>query len=173
MGAAIGRRILVIGPPGSGKTWFSTALSRAIHVPVYHLDRVYWKPGWVRAGMEEVREGLERLLAREEWILDGNYHDTLARRADASDMVVLLDVPRPRCILNVLVRIVRKRRAVRDDIPENSPERLDLSFLRWIWTYDREIKPVTGRLLADARRTRRVVVLRNRSEMRDFLSRPG
>jgi adenylate kinase family enzyme len=172
MGMSVGRRILVIGPPGSGKSWLSTVLSTAIHIPVYHLDRLYWKPGWVRASPPEVREGLGKLLSLEEWVLDGNYHDTLAERVNVADTIILLDVGRFRCILNVIARVVQKRRVTRDDIPDGSPERLDISFLRWIWNYDRDIKPVTERLLAEARRTRRVIVLRTRPEMREFLS-PG
>ena len=45
---AIGRRVLVSGMAGSGKSTFSRALSAKTGLPVIHLDVHYWKPGWVK-----------------------------------------------------------------------------------------------------------------------------
>ncbi len=60
---AIGRRVLVIGMAGSGKSTFSRALSAKTGLPVIHLDLYQWKPGWVRPSEEEWRETQTRVLA--------------------------------------------------------------------------------------------------------------
>ena len=56
---AIGRRVLVIGMAGSGKSTFSRALSAKTGLPVIHLDLYQWKPGWVRPST-----GSQRLRTR-------------------------------------------------------------------------------------------------------------
>jgi adenylate kinase family enzyme len=40
------QKIIVIGSSGSGKSTFSRKLSRAMNIPVYHLDALFWKPNW-------------------------------------------------------------------------------------------------------------------------------
>ena len=41
-----GRRVLVDGMMGSGKSTFARALSAKTGLPLIHLDSHYWKPGW-------------------------------------------------------------------------------------------------------------------------------
>ena len=60
---AVGRRVLVIGMAGSGKSTFSRALSAKTGVPVIHLDFHYWKPGWVKPSDDEWRDKQRGLLA--------------------------------------------------------------------------------------------------------------
>ena len=44
---SIGRRVLVTGMAGSGKSTFSRSLAAKTGLPVIHLDVHFWKPGWV------------------------------------------------------------------------------------------------------------------------------
>src|SRR5690348_17332073 len=44
----VGRRVLVTGMAGSGKSTFSRALSAKTGLPLIYLDLHYWKPGWVK-----------------------------------------------------------------------------------------------------------------------------
>ena len=36
------KKIIVIGPGGSGKSYFSKELSQILDIPVYHLDNIFW-----------------------------------------------------------------------------------------------------------------------------------
>ena len=47
------KKILVIGSPGSGKSYFSKQLSKILNIPVYHLDLIYWHENWVSMPKEE------------------------------------------------------------------------------------------------------------------------
>ena len=47
-------RILVIGCPGAGKSTLSRQLGEKLGLPVIHLDRLFWKPGWVESTREEI-----------------------------------------------------------------------------------------------------------------------
>src|SRR4029079_12871886 len=89
----IGRRVLVTGMAGSGKSTFSRALGAKTGLPVIHLDVHYWKPGWVKPSDEEWRGKQRALLARDEWIADGNYYETLDTQVQRATTVVLLDTP--------------------------------------------------------------------------------
>ncbi|MFV2111443.1 hypothetical protein ACFHW0_03760 [Micromonospora sp. LOL_025] len=44
------RRILVVGSAGAGKSTLSHEVARRLDLPLIHLDRHYWQPGWVALG---------------------------------------------------------------------------------------------------------------------------
>lgn len=104
----VGRRVIVTGMPGSGKSTFSRALSARTGLPVIHLDLHYWKPGWVKPPDDEWRVKQRILLAGDAWIADGNYHETLDLRLERADTVVYLDTPWWACAGRAFVRGVRR-----------------------------------------------------------------
>lgn len=105
---AVGRRVLVIGSAGSGKSTFSRALSTRTALPVVHLDVHYWGPGWVKPSDEEWRERQRVLLSGDAWIADGNYLETLDLRLERAESVVLLDTPWWTCARRAFVRGLRR-----------------------------------------------------------------
>jgi len=90
---AIGRRVVVTGLAGSGKSTFAFALAAKTGLPVIHLDLAFWKPGWVAPSESEWREKQRVVLAGDAWIADGNYHETLDLRLGHADTLVVLDMP--------------------------------------------------------------------------------
>jgi adenylate kinase family enzyme len=108
-GPSFGRRVVVTGRAGAGKSTFSRALSVKTGIPVVHLDVHFWKPGWVEPSEDEWREKQLDLITRDEWILDGNYHASLELRLERADTAVFLDTPWWVCAWRALVRGVRKR----------------------------------------------------------------
>ena len=104
----IGRRVLVTGMAGSGKSTFSRSLAAKTGLPVIHLDLHFWKPGWVAPSEREWREKQSGLLASDEWIADGNYHETLDLRLERADTVVFLDTPWWVCAGRAFLRGLRK-----------------------------------------------------------------
>jgi hypothetical protein len=111
--SVIGRRILVIGPAGSGKSMFSQSLSAATGLRVIHLDVHYWRPGWVRPSEREWREQQRRLLSGDAWIADGNDLPTLDLRLERAEDVVLLDTPWWICACRAFLRGLRRPAAWR------------------------------------------------------------
>src|SRR3954454_25337663 len=45
-GSSVGRRVVVTGMAGAGKSTFSRALSAKTGLPIIVLDLHFWKPGW-------------------------------------------------------------------------------------------------------------------------------
>src|SRR5205085_8526803 len=68
----VGRRVVVTGLAGAGKSTFSRALSAKTGLPPIYLDLHFWKPGWVAPPDDEWREKQRGLLAGAAWIADGN-----------------------------------------------------------------------------------------------------
>ena len=105
---AIGRRVLVDGMAGSGKSTFSRALSAKTGLPVIHLDVHYWRPGWVKPSKDDWQETQRSLLAGDAWIADGNDLETLELRLERADTVVLLETPWWTCASRAFMRGLRK-----------------------------------------------------------------
>lgn len=104
----VGRRVIVTGMPGSGKSTFSTALSARTGLPLVNLDLHYWRPGWTRPSDDEWRAKQRGLLAGDCWIADGDYHETLVLRLERADTVVVLDTPWWVCAARAFVRGLRR-----------------------------------------------------------------
>jgi adenylate kinase family enzyme len=103
-GPVIGRRIVVTGLAGSGKSTLSIALAAATGLPLVHLDLWYWQPGWTAPSDDHWRAAQRTALAGDAWIADGNYSDTLDLRLALADTVVALDLPWWRCSARALRR---------------------------------------------------------------------
>lgn len=162
------RRVLVIGSGGAGKSTLARALGARLGLPVVHLDRLYWRPGWEETPLREWVPTVERILDGEAWVIDGNYGGTLERRLAACDTAVFLDLPRVLCLWRVVRRRVRYAGRTRPDTAAGCPERLSWDFVRWIWRYP-EHRRARGVATLAAAEGVRVVHLRSRREVRDFL----
>jgi adenylate kinase family enzyme len=119
--AAIGRRVLVIGMAGSGKSTFARALSAKTGLPVIHLDVHYWRPGWVKPSEEAWRETQRSLLAGDAWIMDGNDLQGLELRLERADTVVFLDTPWWTCACRAFMRGLLKANG---EMPEGCEDSL-------------------------------------------------
>lgn len=168
------QRVLVVGAGGAGKSTFAVRLGQRTGLPVIHLDRLYWQPGWVEPGRAAWEATVARLVGAERWILDGNFGSTLERRIDACDTVVFLDVPRLLCLWRVLRRRLKHPAQARADMAPGCHERLSLDFLWWVWTYPTRRRPLLLRRLRALRPEQTAVVLHSDAEIARFLeSLPG
>ena len=111
-------------------------MGEILELPVIHLDRHFWSPGWVEARKDVWADKVEQLCARPEWIMDGNYGGTLHLRLPAADAVVLLDLPPWQCVWGVYKRKLFPDVDGRSDIADGCSERLpDHQFLWWVASY--------------------------------------
>lgn len=161
------RRALVVGSCGAGKTRFSLELGRKTGLPLIHLDRCYWKPGWVKPTREEWRETVSTLIRGESWILDGNYASSFDLRMPVCDTVIFLDYPRGLCLRRTLKRRLGPRE--RPDMAPGCAERVDLDFLRYVWSFPRLHRPRILEALESFGRGKRVETLRSPAEAERFL----
>ncbi len=137
-------RILVIGCPGSGKSTFARKLRAATGLPLYYLDMIFHRPDRSTASREEFDSALSEILAKDRWIIDGNYLRTLPLRLRACDLVFFFDLPVDICISGAASRIGTRR----EDLPWTE-ESLDPEFLQYIKDFPKDQLPEIKRLLAD------------------------
>ncbi len=102
------QRIVVVGSSCSGKTTFAHKLAQALGLAPIELDAIYWKPNWCQRPLEEFRALVEKAIAGESWIVDGNYskvRDLIWKRATH---VIWLNLPFFLVLGRVLHRTVRR-----------------------------------------------------------------
>ncbi len=166
-------RVAVVGSPGAGKTTFSLALAGLTGLPVVHLDKLYWKPGWVEPSAYRWRKQVAEVAAAPRWIVDGNYGGTLDLRLARADTVIALDFPASLCLLRATRRIAEGYGRVRPDLAAGCPERWDLTFLAYIARFGRN-GGGRNRMLERLQQVREdvtVVTLQTPREARAFLRR--
>ena len=157
------KRILVIGCPGSGKSTFSKKLHNLTHLPLCHLDMLYWKADKTTVESAVFLERLAEILSEEAWIIDGNYASTMELRMSACDTVLFLDYPPELCLAGVRERMGKRR----SDIPWVETEE-DPEFIEFINRFSVENRPQILALL-ERYADKTIRVFKNRREAEEFL----
>ncbi|MCM1533647.1 MAG: AAA family ATPase [Corallococcus sp.] len=135
-------RVAVIGCPGSGKTTFARRLGEILSREVIHLDRVLWNSGWQMLPYDERAVIHDNLIAREEWIIDGMWKSHLPSRFEKATCVIFLDYPRRISFSRALKRRIKYSGKQRDDIADGCTEKLDGYFVKYIWTFNKKVRPL-------------------------------
>lgn len=107
-----GQRVVVVGGPGSGKTWLAGRLAERLGAVHVEVDELWWsRPGWVHVTADELRAALAVRLeaAGGRWVVDGNYLEEIgAQLWPAADTLVWLDLPRRRAVTRAVLRSARR-----------------------------------------------------------------
>jgi adenylate kinase family enzyme len=127
--ALVGRRIAVIASAsGNGKTTLGREAARRLGVPFVELDAWVHGPGWVETPDADLRARVSGVLAREGWVIDGQYRRKLGDMVlRAADEVVWLDLPL-RIWLFRLLRRTGRRRLRREELWNGNRETLRTAF---------------------------------------------
>ena len=129
-------KFAVVGYSGSGKSTLAVRLGEMAGVPVLHLDKVQFLPGWEVRDQEESRAMVEEFLDQNQnrgWVIDGNYSNFhYDRRMGEADLIFFLNFPRRICLPQALYRNWKYKGKSRESIAEGCDEKMDLEFLWWI-----------------------------------------
>lgn len=161
-------RIIIIGCGGAGKSTLARQLGEKLDIPVVHLDKLFWKPGWVEASEEEFDCLLAQELEKAKWIMDGNFTRTLPQRMERCDTIIYMDFSRWACLRGVIKRMLSTYGKVRPDMGEGCPERVDWAFLKWVWNFNKNNRERYYRLLNETENVE-TVALKKRRQVRKFL----
>lgn len=165
------RRIMIFGGSGSGKSTLAQQIGAVLGLPVVHIDRIYWLPGWEMRAPEDVIKMIRAEIAAPEWIFEGNHSKTLDERAALADLIIYLDMPLRLRLWRFTKRWWTYRGQTRPDMTEGCNERWDPVFVRdFIWRHRRDKRPQALAHLDRWRSEgRRVVHLQSPRAVRLFL----
>ena len=159
------KKIIVIGCPGSGKSYFSKELQKITGLPLYHLDMMFWNADKTTVDKSTFMTRLNNVLKAEEWIIDGNYVSTMELRVEACDTVFFLDYPTDICLDGVKERLGKSR----SDMPwiENTE---DADFVDFIKSFSETTRPKIVNIL-QRYRNKSVFIFADRKEANEFLEK--
>lgn len=137
------KKIVVLGSPWSGKSTFSKKLQEATGLPLFHLDKLFWKPWWEMTPREEQEKIQKELVQEDKWIIDGNYTSTVHLRVPHADTIIFFDLPRSTCMVRVLKRVFKTSWGIekRTDMGEWCNERISMKFLGFVWNFRKHTQP--------------------------------
>ena len=101
-------RVNVVGSSGSGKSTLGRQIAARLDIPYVELDEIQWKPNWTESTDEQLFGGLERALAGDQWVLDGNYSRTERIKWARVQQIVWLDLPYWLVFWQVFTRTIRR-----------------------------------------------------------------
>ena len=154
------KKVLIVGCGGSGKSTLAREMGKRFGLPVVHLDRIWWKPGWEHIAREEFDEKLTVELKKSAWIIDGNYSRTFATRLECADFCVLLDLDTQTCLESAYERARIYRGRTRPDMTQGCEERVDPEFEQWVLRFKRDMLPGMLEILRESGVAHRVFTTR-------------
>ena len=134
-------RIAIVGCSGGGKSTLARALGAALGLPVVHFDVLFWRPGWVEPDRDTFRAAVDRALAGEKWVSDGNFTSVADICLARADTIVWIDQPIALCLWRALSRALTSLGRTRADLAPGCPEKIDFAFYRYIVTWNRAARP--------------------------------
>ena len=159
-------KITIIGCPGTGKTTYSVKLGKKLNIPVYHLDKVFWKNNWEHISQDEFGKVQDEIMQNEKWIIDGNFTKTIENRIKNSDAVIFFDYPKRISLWRTFKRYLMHFGKVRPDMGGYNKEKLQWGHVKFILNYPREEIYNTLSNYKD----RSIFIFHNDSEAESFLA---
>lgn len=158
---------------GVGKSTFASELGKKLSINVYHLDILYWKPGWVESSLEEFRFKQDKIVKLDQWTMDGNYSNTYDLRAHYVDTIIYLELLLMVCLYRVFKRYILNIGITRPDMREGCTEKLDYNFIKFVITtnYPRKKKMIKRlKKFREINHEIKIVRLTNNNAIKSFLN---
>jgi adenylate kinase family enzyme len=101
-------RVSVVGTTCSGKTRLSRKITSQCDIPHIELDAIHWQANWTPPSIEQFRLAVERVVAGDEWVIDGNYSSVRDIVWGCATDVVWLDLPLMTVFWRAILRTGRR-----------------------------------------------------------------
>ena len=161
------KKIAIIGISASGKSTFSRELHKVTDLPLFHMDKLFWRGKWEEVPEVEYLIEEQKLLQKDKWIIEGYVDQKHTDRLKQADLIIYLDYSGLRCALYYIKRIIKHSRRAR---PEMSEEALDAFEANYFWRiFMRRERPGIETALRDVDKSK-VVRLSSPRELRKFMN---
>lgn len=155
------QRIIIMGSPGSGKTHVAKELGERLDISVIYLDKLWRGREGSHISKEEFDTRMEKALALDSWIMDGDFSRTMEARLKKCDTIVYLNLPRRVCLWN----LCKRAHAARKD---PNGEKLTKEKIQYVWNYRKQNRIRNDIWIAKTKHAQ-VVNLRSNRQVRVFL----
>lgn len=125
-------RILMFGRPGSGKSTYAVKLGERLSLPVYHVDKIFFKSHWQQRDRQEFLQLIQNWVDQEHWIIDGNGMGTLESRFGRADIAIYFNLPWFICLWRLVKLLWFPRDPRIDDRAPSSPERVSWGLIKYM-----------------------------------------
>jgi adenylate kinase family enzyme len=164
-------RVAVIGNAGGGKSTMCRKLSAALGLPLYPIDTLQWKPGWVPTPAEEFTRRHDNLIKHDRWIIDGwGTHEAILARFAAADTIILVDHPLYIHYWWAIKRQIKTLFRPRPDGPEGCPMLpMTWQLCKMIWRIHKDARPHLIQVVEALRPQKRVIHIRSPRQLQQFI----
>ncbi len=165
-------KIAIIGSPGSGKSTLALQLHNILHIPLFHLDQYFWKPGWQRPDYNEFVETHYDLCDRDSWIIEGMAMRVSEYRFFQADVIIFLDIPLYICLYRIFKRAFLNFGKVFFSSAPGCPERFpSWEFLKYVWSFNKKQKQAIEFSLNSYKDQKKIFVVKNAKELDELVDR--
>lgn len=100
------KKILIIGPPASGKSTFAKKYSEEFTVKCLHQDQYFFDENAQPVKHNDAINAMRKDLSKDEtWLIEGNYNQVIHEFANEANLVIFLDLNR----FSSLFRVIKRR----------------------------------------------------------------
>ena len=120
-----------------------SAVCAAHDLPYIAIDKIQWKPNWVKAPEDEFRHNHNNFLAKDRWLIDGyGPMSSVEDRLDACDTVIFVDHPIRIHFWWATKRQIKSLFFGRPDGPDGCPMwPVTIRLYKMMWWLHREMRP--------------------------------
>ena len=164
-------RVVIIGNSGGGKSTLARRMGDVWHSPHVEIDSLLWQPGWKLTPVEIYNAEHARLIAEENWIIDGlGRFDSIPERLARSTDILLVDMPLWIHFWLAAERQIRWASGAIEHPPAGAPNMPPTeSLFRTIWDVDQNWMPEIRRLIAAGEQQgKRVIRLGSVADLNNF-----
>ena len=165
------RKVAVFGNAGAGKSTLARKLADATGLPLYSIDMIQFTAAG-EVPRDVYLNAHAQLMKLDAWIIDGyGCRKTAWERFACADTLVYLDLPLFTHFSRITKRLLMGVLRTPEGWPEGSPMiSSTMSSYRVLWSCHRHLTPDYRKLIAEARRDKRVHHLRSAAEMDAFVA---
>ncbi len=125
-------RIMVFGRPGSGKSTFAVEIGEQLSLPVYHVDKIFFKSHWQERNRESFLALKQQWIDQDDWVIDGNAMSTLETRFAHAHVAIYFNFSWSICLWRIFKRLWYPRDRRIDDRAPESAERVTWNLIRYM-----------------------------------------
>ncbi len=162
---------MVMGCSGGGKSSLSKKIAKITGLRLIHMDFFYFEPNWIMRDNDMIMQDVLSAIKHDGWVFDGNHSSTQDARAEKSQMIIWVDIPRWRCLLNVVMRTWKYRGRARPDMADGCNERLTWDFIKFIWGFKHRGNVKIAKLIEDHQMAKFTFRLKSYAEVNALVAR--